>query len=623
MSDRVLMVGMWASNFLFVGTLFLTLSVCATSSAQQFVPGEIIIKLKSSDKKSAPSASSFMNKAGIAGKLQLKGSWTSMKLHHFKVNNSQSVEQTIADMKNDPEVEYAEPNYLFGKQNIDNPGHDEVYDAEAVAQGTVSGQSGGGVVTTAPIRYQDSWSLMGATGSEPIVAVIDTGVDYNHPAFAQSGAIWTNPNEIAGNGIDDDGNGYVDDIRGWNFAYGNNNPLDDDGHGTHVAGTILGMTKDIFNTPFGAAKIQIMALKFLDASGYGATSAAVQAIYYAVNNGAKILNNSWGGSGYSQALKDAIAYAYTKKALFVAAAGNAAGNNDVSPMYPASYDVPNIISTAATTPSDGWAYFSNYGTATVHMGSPGSSVFSTWPGGTYKYSDGTSMATPIISGIASLMLHENSALSGYQIKTFILGSGEIKSVLTGKVSTKARVNAYNSVLSAQLGEPAVDPSYQSINPLASRDVASTVAGGGCGLVGKSDGGRGGPWSVTHTLLLLLIAVPALISIVLKKKNPMDLRKFDRFKIASAVTLNVEGKEFVGEVSSISLGGVKVDTEALIRDGGIISMSISSPDGKNRVDVQGKVVWSEAQKHYGVQFANADTSVLSTISQWTKALAKIS
>ena len=231
------------------------------------------------------------------------------------------------------------------------------------------------------------------------------------------------------------------------------------------------------------------------------------------------------------------------------------------------------------------------------------------------------MATPIIAGIAALMLHEKSDLTGYQLKTFILGSGDIKSVLNGKVSTKSRINAYNSVLSAQMGEPSVDPGYQSVNPLASRDVASSIAGGGCGLVGKLGGGSG-PSTATRALLLLLIAVPVLVSLTLRKKNPAELRKFDRFKIASAVTLNVEGKEFVGEVSSISLGGVKVDTEALLRDGGIVTMSISSPDGKKVVDVQGKVVWSEAQKHYGVQFANADTSVLSTISQWTKALVKI-
>lgn len=593
-------------------------------SAQESVPGEIIVKFKSTGKNGAPSAASFMGKPGMSGKLSLKGSWSSIKMHHFKVGSGHSVDQTLSDLKNDPDVEYAEPNYIFGKQNVDNPGHDQVYGAQEVAQAAVSGMAGGSVVTSAPIRYQDSWGLVGATSAKPIIAVIDTGVDVNHSVFVQSGAIWRNPGEIASNGIDDDGNGYVDDVNGWNFAYGNNNPADDDGHGTHVAGTILGMTVDIFASPVAAAKIQIMPLKFLDAAGFGSTSAAVQAIYYAVNNGAKVLNNSWGGSGYSQALKDAIAYSYTKKALFVAAAGNSGGNNDVSPMYPATYDVPNVFSTAASTPSDGFAYYSNYGEGSVHMASPGSSVFSTWPGGTFKYSDGTSMATPVISGIAALMLHESSTLSGYQLKSFILASGDIKSVLNGKVNTKARINAYNSVMSAQYGEPTSDPSYQSINPLASRDVASSVAGGGCGLVGKISGGSGsGPFSITHLLILALITVPVLISLSLRKKNPVELRKHDRFKIASAVTLNVEGKEFVGEVSSISLGGVKVDTQALLRDGGIVTMSIASPDGKNVIEVQGKVVWSEAQKHYGVQFANAESSVLSTISQWTKALSKIS
>ncbi len=594
--------------------------------SQRYVEGEVIVKFK--NRQGIQALNKFMGKPGHAGKLSLKKSWSSLKLHHFKVNGSESVEQTVDDLRGDPDVEYAEPNWFIEKFDVPNPGNDNIYsEADVAAQAQAQAGGGGSVVTTAPIQYQQSWAIISNNSNKPVVAIIDTGVDLTHTVFTQSGAIWTNPGEIPNNGIDDDGNGYVDDVHGWNFVSDNNNPNDDEGHGTHVAGTILGMSQDIFTAPYAAAKIQIMPLKFLDSTGYGSTSDAIQAIYYASNNGAKILNNSWGGPGYSQSLKDAIAYSYTKKTLFVAAAGNSNGNNDSNPMYPASYDVPNIISTAASTPSDYKAYFSNYGAASVHVASPGTSIFSTWPGGTWKYSDGTSMATPIVSGIAAMMLHEQISLTGYQIKSLIFTASDIKSQLNNQVSTKSRINAYNSIYSAKSGGSLPsDPVYQSSSPLTSRDVASAVTGS-CGTVHKMNGNDNnfpgfGNWSPTNNVLIIILIMPMLVSLLLRR-SPAELRRHERFNIRSAVTLVADGKEFIGEVSSISLGGVKLDTGAMLKDGGVVTMSIASPDGKESVQVQGKIVWSEANKHYGVQFANADQSMLSRISVWTKSLVKAS
>lgn len=582
--------------------------------SQRYVEGEVIVKFK--DRKGIEGLKSFASKPGVNGKFKLEKSYSSLRLHHMKVNAVQTVEQSVDELRNDPEVEYAEPNWIFEKQDTGTP--TEIFQSSVQAQSSCSG-----AVTNAPISYFQSWNLLGPNTTIPVVAIIDSGIDRTHPVFVQSGALWVNPGEIAGNGADDDHNGFVDDVNGWNFINNTNAPDDDEGHGTHVAGTVLGMSQDIFSTPFPAAKMRIMALKFLDSTGYGTTSAAINAIYYASNNGAKILNNSWGGSGYSQALKDAIAYSYGKKALFAAAAGNSYSNNNTNPMYPASYDVPNIISVAATTNADDKAWFSNYGTSSVHVGSPGTSICSTYPGGTMARMDGTSMATPIVAGIAAMMFHEKPDLTGYQVKSLMFTAAEYKSTLANYTIQKARVNAYGGVYAAINGTPPTsDPNYISSNPY--RDVASVS---GCGLVKKMGGpGRGGHsfgnWSPMNGLILLILALPLLISLFLKQHVPQNARRYDRFKIQSSVTLVANGKEFIGEVSSISLGGVKVDTEALLRNGGVVTMTIASPDGKESIQVQGQVVWNEANKHYGVQFANANQSVLSQITNWTKSLVKI-
>ncbi|MGN6544946.1 MAG: S8 family peptidase, partial [Aureliella sp.] len=260
----------------------------------------------------------------------------------------------------------------------------------------------------ADIDASQAWDY--GTSSSVVVAVIDTGIDYTHPDLQAN--IWTNTREVAGNGIDDDGNGYVDDIRGWNFVAGNNNPMDDNGHGTHVSGTIGAVGNNGIGVAGVAWNVKLMALKFLDSSGSGLLSNAVSAIDYARTNGAKIINASWGGGSFSSVLDSAIQRFYNAGGIFVAAAGNDASNNATVASYPANYN--NVISVAASTSSDTLASFSNYGT-NVEIAAPGQSILSTVPNNSYAVYSGTSMATPHVSGALALLWGQAPSLTSSQL----------------------------------------------------------------------------------------------------------------------------------------------------------------------------------------------------------------
>jgi subtilisin family serine protease len=238
-----------------------------------------------------------------------------------------------------------------------------------------TGQSGG--TPGADISAPEAWDI---TTGDPniIVAVVDTGVDYQHPDLAAN--IWTNTAEANGvTGVDDDGNGYIDDIHGYDFVMSDGDPMDRYGHGTHVAGTIAAIGNNALGVVGVNWHCKIMACRFLDASGSGYTDDAISAINYAVANGAKIINNSWGGGDYSTLLEDAITNARDHGVLFVAAAGNDASDNDTVPFYPASYNVSNVIAVAATNRYDALSSFSNFGHNTVHLGAPGEEILSSVP----------------------------------------------------------------------------------------------------------------------------------------------------------------------------------------------------------------------------------------------------
>lgn len=596
------------------------LSFSQSALAQLYVPGEVIVKLR--HKAGSPDSYGFLGKAHSEKNMTLKDSWGGMGMYHFALSKGQSVDQTVQELRQDPDVLYAEPNYYMSKADGEVGMH-QTFTAAEIQASAVQAQANN-LATGAPIGIQSVWTSSTVPATRPIVAVIDTGLDVGHFVFQDTNAIWVNTDEIAGNGIDDDQNGYVDDRNGWNFVSNSGNMIDDDGHGTHVAGIILSVDQNIFTTPLKTSKIQIMPLKFLNGNGVGTTSDAIRAVYYAVNNGASVLNNSWGGGTYSAALHEAVAYTYAQGAVFVAAAGNAGSNNDSTPMYPATYDVPNVISIAATTDYDYLASFSNFGLGSVDLGSPGVYILSTVPNDTFGTSSGTSMAAPFVSGTAIQMKVEAPTMLGYQIRSILLDRFQSVSQLAGKVATSGRLNTSSSVAFAKTASISNSQPGYSLVYQADRDLASSMAGGGgCGTVAKLSGKSNEPPFGSAGAVIALLIAPVLVLLVMRLRSPANRRKHERFNIDSDVRINVGGKEMVGSISTISLGGAQVNTDQLLQDGGIVTLSISSPHGDEKVEVAGRVVWSEARKAYGVAFDQAPQSVLSRIADWTRGLQKAS
>lgn len=352
------------------------------------------------------------------------------------------VEEAIDTLRSNSDVLYAQPNFrVYVSLTPDDALYSEQFALHNI------GQTGG--TDDSDIDAPEAWDI--TTGSSTvIVAVIDTGVDYTHPDLAAN--MWTNTGEIAGNNVDDDNNGFIDDIYGWDFANNDNDPFDDYGHGTHVAGTIGAVTDNGIGIAGIAWNVKIMAVKFLDASGGGTLDGAIQAINYASQNGASISNNSWGGGGYYAALHDAIEAAAARDHLFIAAAGNDGMDNDFSPAYPASYDLDNVISVAATDHDDQLAWFSNYGETSVDLAAPGVDILSTLPTSGplssptgYGTLSGTSMATPHVSGVAALLRAYHPTWTYTQIIDQILANTDAVESLDGVVATGGRLNAYRAL----------------------------------------------------------------------------------------------------------------------------------------------------------------------------------
>ena len=467
-----------------VQSLFMILAPMSARAQAVYVPGEMIVRMRSDAK---TSHTSLINRLHKSQALHLKAHFTRLNMAHFALPEGKDVLQAVKDVKSDPDVLYAEPNYIVHKADA------------AIGDRYPYNEPAGAGIDLAAL-----WTSSLSVSRRPIVAVIDSGLDITHPVIKGTGALWTNPNEIPDNKIDDDGNGYVDDVHGWNFVAGTGQMSDDDGHGTHVCGIVLSADQNIFATTLRAAKIQIMPLKFLDGAGSGSIADAIRAIDYAIANGASVLNSSWAGPSYSVALQEAISASYNSGAIFVAAAGNDSLNDDSNPFYPASFDVPNVLTVAATTSTDTLASFSNYGASTVHIGSPGVSIPSLWPGGGFMLMSGTSMATPFVAGVAAQMKAVAPQMLGYQIKSILMSQSDAAPALQGKLVEAGRLNAAHAVSFAATAP--IETSQPAYQMQMGRDPASspmTAGAGGCNLIKGASNGMG---ASNMWVILVLIAL---------------------------------------------------------------------------------------------------------------------
>lgn len=374
------------------------------------------------------------------------------------------VRQVVALLAELPGVEYAQPNWVYRHCEISN---DPYYTG-----GSLWGMYGDATIPANQFGSQagEAWANRYIGDSEVFVGIIDEGIMYTHPDLAAN--IWTNPYDPV-DGKDNDGNGYVDDVHGWDFFSGDNSVYDgsDDDHATHVAGTIGAIGGNGVGVVGVNWHVTMISAKFLGPNG-GLTTDAIEAIDYFIDlktrHGLNIvaLNNSWGGGAYDKALLDAIKRAGAKNILFVAAAGNEGYNIDVTPSYPAAYDDPAVLAVAAIDSAGGLASFSNYGAKQVDLGAPGVGIYSTVPNrqnrATYASYSGTSMATPHVTGAAALYAACNPTATAADIKNAIIGSVTPTSSLLGKTVTGGRLNVSGFAPSAP-GAPAA-PSGLTATP---------------------------------------------------------------------------------------------------------------------------------------------------------------
>jgi thermitase len=298
---------------------------------------------------------------------------------------------------------------------------------------------------TGDIRASEAWTK--TKGSERVVvAVLDTGVDFLHPDLKNN--IWERPDSVPA--YFDTELGAIDDRFGFNAIDNDSNPMDQNGHGTHVAG-IIGAEGDNGIGITGINwQVQLMPLKFMGANGSGTTKDAIEAINYAIDRkrrgvNIRVINASWGSGVFSRALEDVIRVANDEGILFVAAAGNSSSDNDRIPHYPSNYRLPNVISVAATDETDRLASFSSYGGKSVHISAPGRNIFSTWIKGEYRSASGTSMAAPQVAGIAALILALNPEIEVGELRKQLLASHDPIPAFSGRLLNAGRISASKAV----------------------------------------------------------------------------------------------------------------------------------------------------------------------------------
>ncbi|MBF0298968.1 MAG: S8 family serine peptidase [Oligoflexia bacterium] len=425
----------------------------------------IIIKVKEGK---ANNLIALQNQYGIKIERKLKS--LDNNLYLAQTNNNKSMLNVLKSLNNSSMIEVAEPNYIVKLvdngifniidedlitrraevHNVDayesaipnDPMFNKLWGLKNLGNNTPTESLNNVLgVVGADIDALRAWEI--TKGDKKVkIASIDTGVDYNHPDLKAN--MWVNTAELNGKAsVDDDGNGFVDDIYGYDFAKHDPDPMDEHNHGTHTVGTIAAAHNNGVGIAGVMANATILPIRFLDENGSGTLESAIESIDYATKMNVDIMSNSWGGGGFSQTLKDAIDRAMAKGIVFVAAAGNSSSDNDSSPQYPANYDCANIVSVAAHNISDTLSNFSCYGKRTVHVVAPGEAILSTVRNSAYATYSGTSMATPHVSGIVGLLISKEARLAFDVLKDRLIATSVPVPAYKSKTLSKGRINAYN------------------------------------------------------------------------------------------------------------------------------------------------------------------------------------
>jgi hypothetical protein len=388
------------------------------AARSEFAPDRILVRFKdASTSAQRRTLNSKLNTRVITESRSVSG------LQVVRATSPATLSATLRAYRRDPNVVYAEPDYRL--QFYETLPNDPMFSELWALRNTGVNNSLAG----ADINASRAWDF--TTGRADVyVGVVDTGVDYNHPDLAAN--MWVNPGEIAGNGLDDDGNGYIDDVHGINSVSGTGEPMDTYGHGTHVSGTIAAQGNNGIGVTGVNWNAKVIACNLFDAASLSAfVSGAVKCLDYLyelkTTRGIDIVatNNSWGwNGGPSQALQDAITRQKDAGILFVAAAGNNGADNGKIANYPSNYALPNVIAVAATDNTDHKAGFSSYGRTTVHISAPGVDILSTTPGDKYEIHSGTSMAAPHVVGVLALLKAQDMSRNWIKLKNLLVAGGE-------------------------------------------------------------------------------------------------------------------------------------------------------------------------------------------------------
>ncbi len=451
------------------------------------VEGQVLVKLKAGEN-GLMDVDGFANEYGASTlhKFNLPKLFKNAdgELVQLKLPAGMSTAEAMAVMAKDDRVAYVEPNHTFtldGAQPKEGVNLPDDLDTRLWGLNNTGQNSG---TADADIDAPEAWTV--STGARadaggPIIAVIDTGADFNHPDLKDN--IWTNAGEIPGDGIDNDGNGVIDDVHGYNALANSGNPMDGHSHGSHCSGTIGASGNNAQGVVGVNWQATIMPVKIFSDQGSTDAASIIRGINYATQMGARITSNSWGGGQFNQGIYDAFK---NSPALHIMAAGNSGSDNDSSPHYPSSYDLPNNVAVAATDRNDQLASFSCYGANSVDIAAPGVNIWSTVPVSKGSYGDmsGTSMATPHVSGVAGLIAAAYPNATNDEIKARLMNGSDKLSQLDGKVVSGGRLNAANALDNDQVA-PAAPNDLRAISARANGATLQWTATGDDGWCGQA------------------------------------------------------------------------------------------------------------------------------------------